>query len=152
MLNGLAGGSGRYHVQQSTANATVAATVSSWAWGSLAESPAVWGWDMPLVALAQVRLHWSAAAVVDTLLMPVNKNVYGQSGVNWGMGTHTAYLPGNGGLLLAVAAMAAGMDKGAPGAGLLAQGAGSCGSSPGQPLGFPEAWQAQAEGFGVPLL
>lgn len=88
------------------------------------------GWDFPLVALAQTRLLWDPSAIVDMLLLDVQKNSYLRNGHNYQAGNLPAYLPGNGGLLLAVAMMAAGSD-----------------SSP--PLYFPPSWKAQAEGFPI---
>lgn len=152
MLNGMAGGSGRYGVDAAIANATVAATASNWSWGTLAESPQVWGWDPPLVALAQARLGWSPDSVVDMLLLNVEKNQYNAVGVNEGMGHETVYIPGNGGILLAISAIAAGYDGGAPGAQLFAGGGpGAVAASPTHPLGFPVAWNAVVEGFSAPL-
>ena len=55
---------------------------------------------------------------VDALMMDVNKNNYSKCGINTG-GPVATYFPGNGGLLYAVAMMAAGWDdapdKHAPG-------------------------------------
>jgi hypothetical protein len=152
MLNGLAGdGGARYGLSLASANGTAAAVLANWSWGSAAASPDVWGWDMPLLALSLARLGWAPQSAVDALLLPVNKNLYNAMGVNQGMGNGTAYFPGNGGTLLAVAALAAGFDGGAPGAQLRARGAGAVASAPTQPIGFPAAWGAVAEGFDVPL-
>ncbi len=152
MLNGLGGDGGRGSgVAPASANATVAAILGNWSWGSAAASPDVWGWDAPLLALGLARLGWSAQAVAAALLLPFEKNLYNAQGVNQGMGLGTAYLPGNGGTLLAVAALAGGFDGGAPGQQLREGGAGAVASSPTAPVGFPEDWRAVAEGFGVPL-
>jgi len=151
MLNGLAGdGGARYGITAPRANATTAAVVANWSWGTPEQSPAVWGWDPPLVALSAARLGWSPAAVVALLLMRINKNAYSRVGINCGMGNATAYFPGNGGTLLAVAAMAAGFDSGAPGQGLAGGGPGALGPTS-APIGFPEEWGARAEGFNVAL-
>jgi hypothetical protein len=69
-----------------------------------------WGWDFPLMAMASSRVGEPKLAV-DALLNPSIKNQYDERGLNL-RGT-APYLPGNGGLLYAVALMAAGWD-GAP--------------------------------------
>jgi len=70
-----------------------------------------WGWDFPWLAMAAARAGQSEKAV-DALLMNSSKNRYNNCGINGG-GPAAAYFPGNGGLLYAVAMMAAGWD-GAP--------------------------------------
>jgi hypothetical protein len=58
MVNGRARG-GRYGVNATTANATVAAVLANWGvWGG------TWGWDDGLLALAMTRLGWDPGAVV----------------------------------------------------------------------------------------
>jgi hypothetical protein len=74
--------------------------------------PDTWGWDYPLLAMCAARLGQPARAV-DALLMDAAKNVYRPNGHNHQRPGLTIYLPGNGGLLAAVAMMAAGWD-GAP--------------------------------------
>jgi hypothetical protein len=74
--------------------------------------PDTWGWDYPLLAMSAARLGQPARAV-DALLMDAPKNVYRPNGHNHQRPGLTIYLPGNGGLLAAVAMMAAGWD-GAP--------------------------------------
>lgn len=71
-----------------------------------------WGWDYPLVAMTAARVGRPNVAV-DALLMDVTKNTYLVNGHNYQRENLTIYLPGNGGLLAAVAMMAAGWD-GAP--------------------------------------
>jgi hypothetical protein len=66
-----------------------------------------WGWDFPWMAMAAARTGQPQIAV-DALLHPSKKNKYPENGICDGW-----YLPGNGGLLYAVAMMAAGWD-GAP--------------------------------------
>ena len=68
-----------------------------------------WGWDFPLVAMTAARLHLPGKAL-DALLMPVRTNTYLLNGHNYQDGRLTIYLPGNGGLLSAVAMMCAGVD------------------------------------------
>jgi hypothetical protein len=67
-----------------------------------------WGWDFPWLAMAAARAGQPQKAV-DALLMNSGKNIYTKCGFNAG-GPAAAYLPGNGGLLYAVAMMAAGWD------------------------------------------
>ena len=73
--------------------------------------PSTWGWDFPWLAMAAARAGRPDLAV-EALMMNVNKNIYSQCGINTG-GPAATYFPGNGGLLYAVAMMAAGWD-GAP--------------------------------------
>jgi hypothetical protein len=68
-----------------------------------------WGWDYPAMAMTAVRLGEPETAV-DLLLMPTAKNEYLPNGHNRQTDTLPLYLPGNGGLLTAVALMARGAD------------------------------------------
>lgn len=68
-----------------------------------------WGWDFPLTAMCAARLHMPAKAI-DALFMPVQTNTYLINGHNYQDERLTIYLPGNGGLLSAVAMMCAGFD------------------------------------------
>ena len=78
----------------------------NWSW------PDTWGWDYPMVAMAAARLGAPELAV-NALLLATPKNMYRLNGHNHQRPGLTIYLPGNGGLLYAVAMMAAGWD-GAP--------------------------------------
>jgi len=71
-----------------------------------------WGWDYPLMAMTAARIG-DADTAIDALLMKTQKNTYLPNGHNYQDSRLTMYLPGNGGLLTAVAMMAAGWD-GAP--------------------------------------
>lgn len=71
-----------------------------------------WGWDFPLVAMTAARLNQPNLAV-DALFKDIVTNTYLVNGHNYQSDRLTIYLPGNGGLLSAVAMMAAGWD-GAP--------------------------------------
>jgi hypothetical protein len=77
-----------------------------------------WGWDFPMAAMAAARLG-EAGLAVDMLLMDQVKNSYLVNGHNYQRDNLLCYLPGNGGLLSAVALMAAGWiggpDSHAPG-------------------------------------
>src|SRR5690625_47985 len=66
-----------------------------------------WGWDFPMCAMTAARLGEQDLAV-DFLLMDVTKNTYLPNGHNYQDASLTAYLPGNGGLLTAVAMMVCG--------------------------------------------
>jgi hypothetical protein len=70
-----------------------------------------WGWDYPLLAMAAARLGQPGRAV-DALLLDAAKNVHRTNGHNHQREGLEIYLPGNGGLLAAVAMMAAGWDGG----------------------------------------
>jgi hypothetical protein len=63
-----------------------------------------WGWDFPLLAMNASALDRSALAV-DMLLMDTQKNSYLVNGHNYQEARLSLYLPGNGGLLTAVAMM-----------------------------------------------
>jgi protein-glucosylgalactosylhydroxylysine glucosidase len=77
-----------------------------WSW------PDTWGWDYPMLAMSAARLGQQDRPI-DALLRDTPKNQYRRSGHNHQREGLTVYLPGNGGLLAAVAMMAAGWD-GAP--------------------------------------
>jgi len=69
-----------------------------------------WGWDFPLTAMTAARLGEQKSAV-NVLLMDAIKNTYLPNGHNYQTDGLSIYLPGNGGLLTAVAMMAAGWDN-----------------------------------------
>jgi hypothetical protein len=77
----------------------------NWNW------PETWGWDYPLTAMTAARLGQPDRAV-DALLLDTPKNFYRKNGHNHQRPGLTIYLPGNGGLLTAVAMMCAGWDGG----------------------------------------
>ena len=87
-----------------TARRTVEEVGRRWNWD------ATWGWDFPWMAMAAARVGDPNLAV-EALLNPSVKNHYDERGIC--TGGPGPYLPGNGGLLYAVAMMAAGWD-GAP--------------------------------------
>lgn len=95
-----------------------------WDWSS------TWGWDYPMGAMTAARLGRPDAAV-DWLMFDKGKNEYLPNGHNAQTPALPVYLPGNGGLLTAVALMAAGWD-----------------GAPERPApGFPESWVVATEGF-----
>jgi hypothetical protein len=84
-------------------SATLDKVLEAWDMDSL------WGWDFPMMAMTACRLGRYDDAV-DILLMDSPKNTYMPNGHNrqQGSGALPLYLPGNGGLLIAAAMMAAG--------------------------------------------
>lgn len=79
--------------------ATLRSVLDDWNWDS------AWGWDFPAVAMTAARLG-SASGTIESLLMDAPKNTYLPNGHNRQSPSLPAYLPGNGGLLSAVALMA----------------------------------------------
>ena len=75
--------------------------LANWDW------PSAWGWDFPMIAMSAARLGRVDTAF-EALLRDEIKNQYSVVGHNPQMGgILPLYLPGNGGLLLAVARLAA---------------------------------------------
>lgn len=74
-----------------------------WTWSK------TWGWDFPMTAMTAARLNLPEKAI-DALFMPVTTNTFLPNGHNYQDERLTIYLPGNGGLLTAVAMMCAGWD------------------------------------------
>jgi len=68
-----------------------------------------WGWDYPMTAMAAARLGDPEKAV-GALLMDQQKNTYLVNGHNYQDARLRVYLPGNGGLLTAIAMMCAGWE------------------------------------------
>ncbi|PKD17748.1 hypothetical protein APR41_05845 [Salegentibacter salinarum] len=96
----------------------------TWSWEE------TWGWDFPMTAMTAARLGKPNKAV-DALFMNPQTNTYLKNGHNYQEERLTLYLPGNGGVLTAVAMMCAGWD-------------GSEGETP----GFPEeGWEIKWEGL-----
>jgi len=82
---------------------TLKTVMKQWDWDH------TWGWDYPMVAMCATRLHEPEIAL-ESLLMNVQKNTYLLNGHNYQDETLKIYLPGNGGLLKAIALMCAGWD------------------------------------------
>lgn len=76
---------------------------STWDWKK------TWGWDFPMTAMTAARLGMPEKAI-DALFMDVKTNTYLPNGHNYQDERLRLYLPGNGGLLTAVAMMCAGWD------------------------------------------
>ena len=99
-------------------------TDTDWEWES------TWGWDYAVGAMTAIRLGMPEVAM-NWLLLARGKNEYLPNGHNYQTPALPIYLPGNGGLLTAIALAAGGWDNG-----------------PTQPApGFPQDWHVQAEGF-----
>jgi hypothetical protein len=109
-------------ISETVAASTLQDVLDDWDWDS------TWGWDYPVIAMTAARLHRPELAV-DGLLMPVAKNEHGDNGHNRQDDRLPVYLPGNGGLLAALAMMASGWDGG-----------------PSLP-GLPSDWPVRHEGF-----
>lgn len=84
-------------------NHTLDWIVSNWNW------PTSWGWDFPMTAMTATRLHQPEKAV-GALMLGMQKNTYLNNGHNYQDDRLRIYLPGNGGLLSAIALMCAGWD------------------------------------------
>ena len=82
---------------------TLKLIMKQWNW------PSTWGWDYPMVAMCATRLLEPEIAL-EALLMDVQKNTYLVNGHNFQDNRLRLYLPGNGGLLKAVALMCAGWE------------------------------------------
>ncbi len=94
-------------VDVDTMRSTLRYVMDRWEWDD------TWGWDYPLMAMTACRVGEPELAV-DALLLDAPKNHYLANGHNFQRPADLRlYLPGNGGLLYAVAMMAAGWD-GAP--------------------------------------
>lgn len=104
--------------------ATLDDVLGDWDWAS------TWGWDYPVIAMCAARLGRPETAV-DALLSGRDKNLALPNGHNRQTASLPLYLPGNGGLLAAVALMAAGWSDG------------PTGSAP----GFPADWAVRSEGL-----
>ena len=118
-------------VDRSTMGRTLRKVMKEWQWDK------TWGWDYPLTAMSAARLG-EASLAVDALMMATEKNRYLANGHNWQRQNLPCYLPGNGGLLYAVAMMAAGWQ----------------GSPQRHAPGFPDdgSWTVRSEGLNSSLL
>lgn len=87
-------------VDPETMRRTLRKVLECWRWDD------TWGWDYPMTAMTAARLNEPEIAI-DALLMRTPKNVWLPNGHNYQRPNLPLYLPGNGGLLWAVALMAA---------------------------------------------
>ncbi|MES2462397.1 MAG: glycoside hydrolase family 65 [Armatimonadota bacterium] len=117
-------------IDAETMRETVKRALSCWRW-----EKKTWGWDLPMAAMAAARAGEPDLAV-DVLLIDIPQNTYVTNGHVPQRADLPAYLPANGGLLAAVALMAAGWESGG-------------GSAPGPNPGFPRngRWSVRSEGL-----
>ena len=87
---------------------TVMLKTFNWIWDNW-DWKDTWGWDFPLAAMTATRLNLPGKAI-DALFMPIKTNTYLSNGHNYQDDRLRLYLPGNGGLLTAIALMCAGYD------------------------------------------
>lgn len=90
-------------VNNSTMRNTFNWVWSNWTWKD------TWGWDFPMTAMTATRLGMPDKAI-DALLMNIQTNTYLPNGHNYQDDRLRVYMPGNGGLLTAIAMMVAGYD------------------------------------------
>ena len=90
-------------INAETMRRTLDHILATWNW------PTMWGWDYPMLAMTAARVGKPEQAV-DALFIKAVKNRYLANGHNYQSSRLPLYLPGNGGLLTAVAMMAAGWD------------------------------------------
>jgi hypothetical protein len=102
-------------VDRETMRRTLKKVFAEWKWED------TWGWDFPMVAMTAASLNEPQLAI-DALLMKTPKNTWFPNGHNWQRANLPCYLPGNGGLLLAIAHMV-------------------------RQNAFPKQWNVRAEGF-----
>lgn len=87
---------------------TIMKNTFNWVWNNWTWKD-TWGWDFPMVAMTATRLRMPDKAI-DALLMNIQTNTYLNNGHNYQDDRLRLYLPGNGGLLSAIALMCAGYD------------------------------------------
>lgn len=93
-------------IDEATMRRTAHEVYRTWQWSD------TWGWDYPMLAMTAARVGLPELAI-DAFFIESKKNLYWPNGHNYQRENLPLYLPGNGGLLTAVAMMAAGWD-GAP--------------------------------------
>jgi protein-glucosylgalactosylhydroxylysine glucosidase len=85
-------------LDEETMRHTYDKVLKTWHWED------TWGWDFPMTAMTACRLGMPEKAV-DALLMPITTNTYLPNGHNYQNSRLRLYLPGNSGVLSAVALM-----------------------------------------------
>jgi len=90
-------------VDRETMRRTLQRVIEDWQWDRS------WGWDFPACAMTAFRLGEIETAI-DLLLYDCVKNRYLNNGHVWQRPNLPVYLPANGGLLTAIAMIAAGWD------------------------------------------
>jgi hypothetical protein len=91
-------------VDRETMRKTLHKIFEDWDWES------TWGWDYPMLAMTAARVGEPELAI-QSLLMDTPKNHYMPNGHCYLRKNLPTYLPANGGLLTAIAMMAAGWDN-----------------------------------------
>jgi protein-glucosylgalactosylhydroxylysine glucosidase len=89
-------------------NNAVMKNTFEWIWKNWNWSE-TWGWDFPMPSMTATRLGMPDKAI-DALLMKTRTNTYLRNGQNYQDDHLRIYMPGNGGLLTAIAMMIAGYD------------------------------------------
>lgn len=89
-------------------NNTIMQNTFDWIWKEWTWRD-TWGWDFPMAAMTATRLGMPDKAI-DALLMAIQTNTYLVNGHNYQDERLRIYMPGNGGLLTAIAMMVAGYD------------------------------------------
>lgn len=92
-------------VDRETMRRTLRKVLEVWQWEH------TWGWDYPMIAMTAARLGEPETAI-HALMMETPKNRWAASGHVWQRPNLPLYLPANGGLLAALALMAAGWEGG----------------------------------------
>ncbi len=116
-------------VDKSLMRNTLHKVMKEWKWED------TWGWDYPMTAMTAAKLGEPEIAI-EALLKETPKNHYSANGHNYQRPNLPCYLPGNGGLLYAVAMMAGGWAD----------------SPKRNAAGFPKDWKVQHEGLDYGLL
>lgn len=116
-------------VDKETMRRTLKRVMKEWTWAD------TWGWDYPMTAMTAAKLGETEIAV-QSLLLDTPKNGYVQSGHNYQRPNLPLYLPGNGGLLYAIAMMAGGWKD----------------SPKRNAPGFPADWKVKVEGLSANVL
>jgi hypothetical protein len=89
-------------------NVSIMKNTFDWIWNHWSWKD-TWGWDFPMTAMTATRFGMADKAI-DALLMNIQTNTYLVNGHNYQDDRLRIYLPGNGGLLTAIAMMVAGFD------------------------------------------
>lgn len=99
-----------YGVMPSTGqvNSSIMQNTFNWIWQNWTWKE-TWGWDFPMTAMTATRLGLPEKAI-ESLLMNIQTNTYLPNGHNYQDDRLRIYMPGNGGLLTAIAMMVNGYD------------------------------------------
>lgn len=116
-------------VDKETMRRTLKKVLKEWKWED------TWGWDYPMTAMTAAKLGETETAV-NALLLDTPKNHYEKNGHNYQRPNLPLYLPGNGGLLYAIAMMAGGWKN----------------SPKGIAPGFPKNWKVKVENLNLWVL